>query len=140
MHGDGLACEQQRAVQRLLARRLHTEGVGFDGARLGAGPVSLVQRDHGRDDGEHQKRHDASENEPQTTPGALAARSARVEELLLGGVELGLVLRAPFHRRRQPPATVQVAAIASTLAPLARRPAQPAMQPPAVGVLVEPAA
>ena len=63
-------------------------------------------------DGEHQQRHDAGEHEPQATPGALAGGPARVEELLLGGVELRLVLGAPLERRRQPCAAVELAAIA----------------------------
>ena len=70
---------------------------------------------------------------------SLAARPAS-RNCVLGGVELGLVRAAPLECGREPRTAVELAAVAAARVPVARRLGEVALQAPALGVLLEPAA
>ena len=98
--------------------------------------IERRKRRHCRD---RQQRDHPREHEPQTTPLALAGEPARVEELLLGRVELRFVRCSPLERRRQSCAAIELRPITAAIAPLARGPGEVAVDALAVAVLLEPA-
>ena len=110
------------------------------GLRLLARSVLPVQRGQRRAGREDQQGEHAREREPHAAACALARGPPRVEELVLGGVELGLVRAAPLERRGEPCAAIELAAVAPARVPVARRLREVALQTPALGILLEPTA
>ena len=70
----------------------------------------------------------------------LGGGTTRIEELPLGGIELVAAVGGPVERRSEPGAAVQLGGVAAARVPLARGLREVAVQPPALRVLLEPAA
>ena len=135
-----LAGEQERAIELLVEQRARSESLGLGRGRLRAGVSSLLKCDRARDDREDEQRADTGEDGAQPALRALARSPALGEEDRLGGVEVRLVGGGPVQRRCEAGAAVELTGIAAGGVPRARGARQMVVDPPALGVVLEPAA
>ena len=146
VEGDAGVGEEQRVVEAFLGQRLGPQALGGLGGGRAARALALGDRDHPGDHGGREQHADAGEQRPKAADGAalalglaLARDLARVEELALELVQLGVVLGGPVERRGEPGAAVELGGIALGVAPLLRGADQVVVKASALGVGLEPA-
>ena len=128
-------------VEVVVGQRLRAEPLGVGGRRLVARVAALVERDAPAITASTSSAATPTSAQPQAAlRGAPLAAAALVEEGALARGELGVVVGGPVERRRQARAAIELAGVAAAGLPFARGAAEVAVQPPALGVFLEPAA
>ena len=142
------AREQQRLVEALLDERLDAEPLGVGGARRVAGLAALVERHDAGHEREREQRGEAGEQRPQAAVRAplvlglvLRLGAALVEEVALELVQVAARGRRPSRAWRRAARRGRARRGRARAACQSRAACdQVLVQPPALGVLLEPAA